>query len=233
MNAIRSLASYGYAAAGYGSTTAPSTSTRGSSIAGAGDSAGQTWPERQGGSAYRSSYYEQQKQKQREQQQQGNEDEGVEVEKQMLQLAEWSNELWPQSAYGSMDQPTLLPAAVAQLISAASLAARISLRASALFFEAVLESAQCTTDTSMGITRRALVAALQSARTLHAIKQGSGGSLLGLPAPPSDASYLRVLDKYTHAGVYLVHNAFSLGERSERSAARAAVGTDFTSIMAD
>lgn len=29
---------------------------------------------------------------------------------------------------------------------------------------------------------------------------------------PGRDSYLRVLDKYTNAGVYLIHNAFSLGE---------------------
>ena len=73
----------------------------------------------------------------------------------------------------TLDAPTLLPTSVAQLISAASIAARISLRASALFLEAVLESAQCTTDASMGITRRALIAAAQSARMVHSIRDGS------------------------------------------------------------
>lgn len=67
----------------------------------------------------------------------------------------------------SNSSTTLLPTSIAQLISAVSIAARISLKASALFLEAILESAQCTTDTSMGITRRALILAVQSARRLQ------------------------------------------------------------------
>lgn len=68
--------------------------------------------------------------------------------------------------------PTLLPSHLAQLVTALSLAARVSLRASALFIEAIGESLQCGTVTGLGVTRRALIAAVSSARALHYVKEG-------------------------------------------------------------
>jgi hypothetical protein len=68
--------------------------------------------------------------------------------------------------------PTLLPAHLAQLVTALSLAARVSLRASALFIEAIVETLQRGTATGLGVTRRALIAAVGSARALHYVKQG-------------------------------------------------------------
>lgn len=68
--------------------------------------------------------------------------------------------------------PTLLPDNLAKLITAVSLAARVSLRASALFIEAMLESAKYGTSTSLGLTRRALITAVGSARAVHYIKGG-------------------------------------------------------------
>lgn len=68
--------------------------------------------------------------------------------------------------------PTLLPAHLAQLVTALSLAARVSLRASALFIEAIVETLQRGTATGLGVTRRALIAAVGSARALHYVTQG-------------------------------------------------------------
>jgi hypothetical protein len=87
--------------------------------------------------------------------------------------------------------PTLLPRDVAMLVSAVSLAARVSLRcvprlamaadrltgasrASALFLEAALEGARLTSLTSLGITRRALIGAISSARALHYMRERLG-----------------------------------------------------------
>lgn len=67
--------------------------------------------------------------------------------------------------------PTLLPETLASLITAISLAARVSIRASALFIEALLESARYSTSTSLGLTRRALISAVGSARALHYVNQ--------------------------------------------------------------
>jgi hypothetical protein len=68
--------------------------------------------------------------------------------------------------------PTLLPENLAKLVTALSLAARVSLRTSALFLEAILEGLQGSTVASLGVTRRALIAAVGSARALHYVKGG-------------------------------------------------------------
>lgn len=80
----------------------------------------------------------------------------------------------PQSLVRSRisSSPTLLPTHLAQLVTALSLCARVSLRASALFIEAIVEGLQCGTVTGLGLTRRALIAAVGSARALHHVKEG-------------------------------------------------------------
>lgn len=67
--------------------------------------------------------------------------------------------------------PTLLPETLASLITAISLAARVSIKGAALFIEALLESARYSTQTSLGLTRRALISAVGSARALHYVNQ--------------------------------------------------------------
>lgn len=68
--------------------------------------------------------------------------------------------------------PPLLPATIASLISALSQVARISLRTAALFIEQCLESVRLGTMVGMGLTRRALIAAVGSARTMHYVARG-------------------------------------------------------------
>ncbi|WAR58199.1 hypothetical protein PtB15_5B431 [Puccinia triticina] len=60
----------------------------------------------------------------------------------------------------------LLPQNLANFITAASLATRVSLRSSAFFIELILESLRYSTTTSLSITRRALISAVGSARLL-------------------------------------------------------------------
>jgi hypothetical protein len=82
--------------------------------------------------------------------------------------------VFPNSA---AEAPTLLPESLASLITAVSLAARISLRGSALFIEAMLEGARGGTLTGLSLTRHALIAAVGSARALH---YASGGKEIAL-----------------------------------------------------
>ena len=56
---------------------------------------------------------------------------------------------------------------------------------------------------------RALISAVGSARALHYVQRGL--SLTDTPDKANDA-FLGVLDKYTSAGIYMVHSTFSLIE---------------------
>lgn len=68
--------------------------------------------------------------------------------------------------------PTVLPENLAKLVTALSLAARVSVRTSALFLEAMLETLQGSTVATLGVTRRALITAVASARALHYVRGG-------------------------------------------------------------
>lgn len=69
------------------------------------------------------------------------------------------------------NSPTLLPENIARLISAISLVARLSIRASGLFIEALLEACQLGTIGGLALTRRMLITAVGSARTLQYVNQ--------------------------------------------------------------
>ena len=69
------------------------------------------------------------------------------------------------------NSPTLLPANVARLISAISMIARVSIRASGLFIECLLEACQLGTIGGLGLTRRMLITAVGSARTLQYVNK--------------------------------------------------------------
>jgi hypothetical protein len=66
----------------------------------------------------------------------------------------------------------MLPAKIAALISSLSAGARFSIRTVALFIEAILESLRSATGATLGITRRALIAAIGSARAMHYMTKG-------------------------------------------------------------
>ncbi|GAA5914180.1 hypothetical protein JCM8208_003931 [Rhodotorula glutinis] len=120
----------------------------------------------------------------------------------------------PQSLVRSRisSSPTLLPTHLAQLVTALSLCARVSLRASALFIEAIVEGLQCGTVTGLGLTRRALIAAVGSARAMHHVKEGLDWSGRDKDGGKSEDAFLQVLDKYTNLGIYLIHHTFTLAE---------------------
>lgn len=150
----------------------------------------------------------------------------------------------PQSLVRSRisSSPTLLPTHLAQLVTALSLCARVSLRASGLFIEAIVEGLQCGTVTGLGLTRRALIAAVGSARAMHHVKEGldwsgrdkDGGKSECVPpcsfqvrpricadvASYRRDAFLQVLDKYTNLGIYLVRRSSSCsppcGSRRQR-----------------
>ena len=66
----------------------------------------------------------------------------------------------------------LLPAQVAELVSALSILARVSLKSTAFLIEIVLEAAKHGTGMGLGLTRRALITAVGTARAVHAIRGG-------------------------------------------------------------
>lgn len=122
--------------------------------------------------------------------------------------------------------PTLFPAPIAGLITALATSARVSLRLSAFFIEAILETSQYSTRLSLGYTRRLLVTALSSARRVYLISNAAADgeflSLIGYqgqdakegeeePRPKKDG-FLQVLDKYTNLGIYIIHHTFTLAE---------------------
>ncbi|KAJ3007392.1 hypothetical protein HKX48_009176 [Thoreauomyces humboldtii] len=107
------------------------------------------------------------------------------------------------SAHHSEHLPLLDPR-VARFVSSVSTACRISLRTASILVEAIFESLKFSASASLGITRRALVTAISSARTLHLIAMGRGKG--------DSVSFFKVLDRYTSVGVYVVHNVFSLAE---------------------
>ncbi|KAF1802726.1 hypothetical protein FB192DRAFT_1422469 [Mucor lusitanicus] len=98
---------------------------------------------------------------------------------------------------------TLLSENVANMVTAVSLATRVSLRCSSIFFDAMFEAAKYGTSISLGLSRNALINALSTAKSLHANTQNkiTSGSL-----------FVQVLEKYTNMGLYLVSHTFSLAE---------------------
>ncbi|KAI9591320.1 hypothetical protein BDF19DRAFT_389500 [Syncephalis fuscata] len=87
----------------------------------------------------------------------------------------------------------LLNPRIATAISSLSNATRLSLNCSAFLVECFFEGAKYGTQTGFDISRRALVAAVSSAREIH-------------------HPFYQVLDKYTNLGIYYIHSAFSLAE---------------------
>ncbi|KAI8816773.1 uncharacterized protein EV422DRAFT_571526 [Fimicolochytrium jonesii] len=102
------------------------------------------------------------------------------------------------------DHRPLLDPRIARVVSSVSSACRISLRTASILVEIIFESLKFSATTSLSFTRRALVAAVSSARTVHLIAMGKGRK--------DSLSFFKVLDKYTSAGVYVIHNVFSLAE---------------------
>ncbi|KAI8377742.1 uncharacterized protein BYT42DRAFT_571448 [Radiomyces spectabilis] len=100
--------------------------------------------------------------------------------------------------------PTLLPENIANFITAASLATRLSLRCSSLLVETLFEAAKYSTVLTLGLSRSALSNALTTAKKLHALSSQS--------LTEEKNAFMHVLDKYTNLGIYIVHNTFTLAE---------------------
>ncbi|SPO39358.1 uncharacterized protein PSFLO_04839 [Pseudozyma flocculosa] len=116
--------------------------------------------------------------------------------------------------------PTLLPQQIAEVVSNLSLLARVSLKSAAFFIELVLETAKYGTGMGLGITRRALISAVGTARALHSIGSGQGWNAQDAGRPMTIANsvrnandaFLSLLDKYTAVGIYLIHHTFTMAE---------------------
>lgn len=80
-----------------------------------------------------------------------------------------SKELTAYTASSVHDAPTLLPERMANFVTAASLAARLSIRCSSLFVEAFFEAAKYGTVLSLGVSRHAITNALATAKRINAL----------------------------------------------------------------
>lgn len=69
-----------------------------------------------------------------------------------------------------------LPSQVARLISALSVISRFNVQLVGLFIEVMLEAAKLTTAFGLGFTRRALIAAIGSARAMNLIDSATAAS---------------------------------------------------------
>ncbi|KAI8455509.1 nucleophile aminohydrolase [Phakopsora pachyrhizi] len=104
--------------------------------------------------------------------------------------------------------PTPLSPRIASVVTAASLATRLSLQLSALVIQLIFETLRYFSTASLGISQRAIVSAVGGARAIH---------LNSAASPPTEldslnSSYLDLLDRYTNVGIYVVHHLFTLAE---------------------
>lgn len=118
---------------------------------------------------------------------------------------------------------TLLPQNLADMVTNLALLARVSLKSTAFFIEVILETAKYGTGMGLGLTRRALISAVGTARAIHALKSGEQWDAQNVGRSPTygvkdlvrkdqSSAFLSVLDKYTALGVYLIHHSFTLAE---------------------
>lgn len=124
-------------------------------------------------------------------------------------------------AYGASDalikyatSSPLLPPQLADMISNLSVIARVSLKAAAFFIEVILETAKNSTAMTLGITRRALISAIGTARAVHSLASGEtwDAKATGRSLQYASPNFLNILDKYTAVGIYLIHHTFTLTE---------------------
>ncbi|EGG09588.1 uncharacterized protein MELLADRAFT_77122 [Melampsora larici-populina 98AG31] len=105
--------------------------------------------------------------------------------------------------------PPILPQNVANIITMATIAARLGLRSTSFFAELVVESIRYTTNTTVGLTRRALTTAVGGARSNHLT---SPDCFRELTENDMELTYFQLLDRYTNLGIYTVHHIFTLSE---------------------
>lgn len=123
-------------------------------------------------------------------------------------------------AYGASDAlvkyataSPLLPQQVAEMVSNLSVIARVSIKAAAFFIEVILEAVKNSTGMALGITRRALISAIGTARAVHSITSGETWNAKDTGrSEQTTPSFLSILDKYTAVGIYLIHHTFTLTE---------------------
>jgi hypothetical protein len=123
------------------------------------------------------------------------------------------------------NETTILPARVANLITALASSTRLTLSGVAFFIETILETSQFSTRISLGYTRKLLISAITSARRVYRLSNAAlSGDILTLldfrdtPQPDNGTgtgngdAFLQVLDRYTNLGVYVIHHTFTLAE---------------------
>lgn len=105
--------------------------------------------------------------------------------------------------------PPILPQNIANIITVATIAARLGLRSTSFFAGLVVESIRYSTNTTVGLTRRALTSAVGGARSNHLT---SPDCFRELTENDMELTYFQLLDRYTNLGIYTVHHIFTLSE---------------------
>eukprot|EP00842_Homolaphlyctis_polyrhiza_P005225 jgi/Hompol1/5703/HPOL_001104-RA len=120
----------------------------------------------------------------------------------------------------------ILPFPLAYVVSSVSTASRLSLKIANVITDTAFESLRFGAATTIGLGRRAMVSAISSARSLHAayIRRGESAS--------EHDRFFDVLNSYTDAGIYVIHNAFSLTELLTLSSFHMASSTIKVSLRA-
>ncbi|PWZ02674.1 hypothetical protein BCV70DRAFT_4330 [Testicularia cyperi] len=150
-------------------------------------------------------------------------------------------------AYGASDAlikyataSPLLPQQIAEMVSNLSTVARVSLKAAAFFIEIILEAAKHGTGMGLGITRRALISAVGTARAVHSLTSGEEwdakaagrSNALSVSVRGANDAFLSILDKYTAVGIYLIHHTFTLAELFAMSSLNLAGGAITAGLVA-
>jgi hypothetical protein len=78
-----------------------------------------------------------------------------------------ADEISTTNSSNNNEAAPLLPENIANMVTAVSLATRISLRCSSLIFDTIFEAAKYGTSLSLDISRNALTNALSTAKNLH------------------------------------------------------------------
>ncbi|RCI04190.1 hypothetical protein CU098_004451 [Rhizopus stolonifer] len=127
------------------------------------------------------------------------------------QLAATPNTNSIHDANHALDGP-LLPENVACMVTAASFTARLSLRCSSIFLDALFEAAKYGTVLSLGLSRNALTNALSTAKNIHDTSPKSICSSAITEQEERNGLFVQLLEKYTDIGLHIVSHTFSLAE---------------------
>ena len=135
-------------------------------------------------------------------------------------IAQTESPVSSSTALTLANNQTVLPAHIANLITALASSTRLTLAGVAFFIETILETSRFSTRISLGYTRKLLISAITSARRVYLLSNaalsGDVLTLLDFKDRPvgrdGEDAFLQVLDRYTNLGIYVIHHTFTLAE---------------------